>query len=119
MGMDLRHPGERIQTLVWAEPGRRLGTDAEAALSLLLRNGGADPQHRGGFTCRELTILFADLRGLIAISNRHPPETVLQGLNRCLVTMNEVGFPHQGTIDKVIGDPIIAPFRETPAGQNP
>src|SRR5260221_5836396 len=115
--MDLRHTVDRIQTLVSAETGRRLGTDAEAALSLLLRNGGADPQHRGGFTCRELTILFADLRGFMAISNRYPPETVLQVLNRCLVTMIEVGFGTQGTIDKFMGDPIHAHFNQTPSGK--
>src|SRR5258706_13236936 len=119
MGMDLRHPGERIQTLVWAEPGRRLGTDAEAALSLLLRNGGADPQHRGGFTSRELTILFADLRGFMAISNRYPPETVLQVLNRCLVTMIDVVFAHEGMIDKFMGDSIMAHFSESASGKAP
>src|SRR5260221_219670 len=118
-GMDLRHTVDRIQPLVSAETGRRLGTDAEAALSLLLRTGGADPQHRGGFTCRELTILFADLRGFMAISNRYPPETVLQVLNRCLVTMIEVVFAHEGTIDKFMGDSIMAHFSETPSGKDP
>ena len=117
--MDLRHTVDRIQTLVSAETGRRLGTDAEAALSLLLRNGGADPQHRGGFTCRELTILFADLRGFMAISNRYPPETVLQVLNRCLVTMIDVVFAHEGMIDKFMGDSIMAHFSESASGKAP
>ena len=67
--MDLRLTVDRIQSLVSAETGRRLGTDAEAALSQLLRNGAIYPQRNDGFTRRELTILFADLRGFMAISN--------------------------------------------------
>jgi len=118
-GMDLRNTVDRIQSLVSAETGRRLGTDAEAALSQLLRNGATYPQRNDGFTCRELTILFADLRGFMAIWNRYPPETVLQVLNRCLVTMIEVVFAHEGTIDKFMGDSIMAHFGETPSGKDP
>src|SRR2546428_53984 len=117
--MDLQRTVDRIQSLVSAETGRRLGTDAEAALSQLLRNGAIYPQRNDGFTRRELTILFADLRGFMAISNRYPPETVLQVLNRCLVTMIEVVFAHEGTIDKFMGDSIMAHFSETPPGKDP
>jgi len=117
--MDLRHTVDRIQSLVSAETGRRLGTDAEAALSLLLRNGATYPQRNDGFTSRELTILFADLRGFMAIASRYPPETVLQVLNRCLVTMIEVVFAHDGTIDKFMGDSIMAHFSETASGKDP
>src|SRR5947209_11761924 len=117
--MDLRLTVDRIQSLVSAETGRRLGTDAEVALSQLLRNGAPYPPRNDGFTRRELTILFADLRGFMAISNRYPPETVLQVLNRCLVTMIEVVFAHEGTIDKFMGDSIMAHFSETPSGKDP
>jgi len=117
--MDLRLTVDRIQSLVSAETGRRLSTDAEAALSQLLRNGATYPPRNDGFTCRELTILFADLRGFMAISNRYPPETVLQVLNRCLVMMIEVVFAHEGTIDKFMGDSIMTHFSETPSGQDP
>ena len=81
--MDLRHTVDRIQALVSAETGRRLGPDAETALSQLLRNSGSgNGQRQDGFAYRELTILFADLRGFMAISDRYPPRTVLQVLNR-------------------------------------
>jgi adenylate cyclase len=117
--MDLRHTVDRIQNLVSAETGRRLGAEAEATLSQLLRNGSAYPQRSDGFARRELTILFADLRGFMAITNRYPPETVLQVLNRCLVRMIEVVCSHEGTIDKFMGDSIMAHFSEMPSGQDP
>jgi len=119
-GMDLRHTLDRIQTLVSAETGRRLGASAEAALSQLLHNAAnPEPPRQDGFITRELTILFADLRGFMAISNRYPPETVLHVLNRCLVAMIEVVFAHHGTIDKFMGDSIMAHFGDSPGSEDP
>ena len=118
--MDLRHTVDRIQSLVSAETGRRLGSNAEDALSQLLRTAANDaPARDERFTSRELTILFADLRGFMAISNRYPPETVLQVLNRCLVTMIDVVFAHEGMIDKFMGDSIMAHFSESASGKAP
>ena len=118
--MDLRRTVDRIQSLVSAETGRRLGLNAEDALSQLLRTAANDAApSEGSFTARELTVLFADLRGFMAISNRHPPETVLQVLNRCLVTMIDVVFAHEGLIDKFMGDSIMAHFSESASGKEP
>ena len=118
--MDLRHTVDRIQSLVSAETGRRLGSSAEEALSQLLRTAANDePPREGRFTSRELTILFADLRGFMAISNRYPPETVLKVLNRCLVTMIDVVFTHAGTVDKFMGDSIMAHFGDAPGAEDP
>jgi adenylate cyclase len=118
--MDLRRTVDRIQSLVSADTGRRLGTNAEATLSKLLRNvASGNAQGQDGFVHRELTILFADLRGFMAISDRYPPEIVLQVLNPCLVTMIEVVFAHEGKIDKFMGDSIMAHFGETASGKEP
>jgi adenylate cyclase len=119
-GMDLRHTVDRIQSIVSAETGQRLGVQAEDAVTRVLRNvvnGGLLGED--GFTSRELTILFADVRGFTALSDRHAPEVVLKVLNRCLITMIEVVFAHEGTIDKFMGDSIMVLFGERPSGNGP
>jgi adenylate cyclase len=118
--MDLRLTVDRIQNLVTAETGRRLGADAEVALSKLLRHvASGNGQGQDGFAHRELTILFADLRGFMSISDKYPAEVVLRVLNRCLVTMTEVVFAHEGTIDKFMGDSLMVRFSDAPSGKDP
>jgi adenylate cyclase len=118
--MDLQGTVDRIQSLVSAETGQRLGADAEAVLSKLLRNvASGNQQNQVGFAHRELTILFADLRGFTAISDRYPAEVVLRVLNRCLVTMTQVVIAHEGTIDKFMGDSLMVRFSEAGSGKDP
>src|SRR5690242_7170557 len=118
--MDLRRTVDRIQHLVSTETGRRLGIQAEDALAKLLRNVASGNLHgEDGFTSREVTILFADLRGFTALSDRHPADIVLKVLNRCLITMIEVVFSHGGTVDKFMGDSIMVLFGERAGGGEP
>jgi adenylate cyclase len=118
--MDLRHTVDRIQSIVSAETGQRLGIQAEDAVTRLLRNVvSGQLLGEDGFTSRELTILFADVRGFTALSDRNPPDIVLKVLNRCLITMIEVVFAHEGTIDKFMGDSIMVLFGERPGAKDP
>ena len=59
---------------------------------------------------RQVTVLFSDIRGFTAISEQLPPEELLRILNRYLDTMVEAIVANGGTIDKFIGDAVMANF---------
>nr|WP_137677132.1 CHASE2 domain-containing protein [Parerythrobacter lutipelagi] len=57
---------------------------------------------------RVLTMLFTDLEGFTRISHSQPPRTTARILNHYLDEMSEIILAHQGTIDKYVGDAIVA-----------
>lgn len=59
---------------------------------------------------REVTILFADIQGFTTISERLSPTEVAGLLNDFFSLMTEIIFKHGGTLDKYIGDAIMAIF---------
>ena len=76
-----------------------------AVAARLLRDGSA----LGGEE-REVTILFADLRGFTTLSETLPPREVVTLLNRYLDRMSAAIEAEGGVIDKFIGDEIMALF---------
>jgi adenylate cyclase len=63
-----------------------------------------------GGSRREVTMLFADIRGFTAMSERHAPEEMVVTLNEYFEVMVDVLFRHGGTLDKYVGDEIIGLF---------
>jgi len=57
---------------------------------------------------RELTVLFSDIRNFTSIAESMPPPELSKLMNFYLTAMTEVIQKHRGTIDKYIGDAIMA-----------
>lgn len=57
---------------------------------------------------RELTVLFADIRGFTSISERLSPQELSELLNLFLTPLTKVIYDERGTIDKYIGDCIMS-----------
>ena len=57
---------------------------------------------------RQVTVLFTDIEGFTTFAETHSPDLVAQRLNEVLSALTQVVFDHCGTLDKYIGDAVMA-----------
>jgi adenylate cyclase len=59
---------------------------------------------------REMTVLFSDIRGFTTVTERGNPEELVSQLNEYFSRMVEIVFRNKGTVDKFVGDMVMALF---------
>jgi adenylate cyclase len=75
----------------------------------VMQEVAANPESvRLGGEKREMTVLFSDLRGFTSYSETIDPQELVHILNQYLTEMTDVIFHHRGTVDKYMGDAIMA-----------
>lgn len=65
-------------------------------------------QLRLGGELRDITVMFTDIRGFTSISEQLKPDELIQMMNDFLTPMSDIVMSNRGTIDKYMGDAMMA-----------
>ena len=75
----------------------------------LLRDAAAD-ESTPPAEARDVTLLFADIRGFTGLCSSHPPQLILDLLNEYFACMTEIIDDNSGTVNQFLGDAVLAVF---------
>ncbi|MBI4832612.1 MAG: GAF domain-containing protein [Candidatus Lindowbacteria bacterium] len=78
-----------------------------AVVEMLMKN---PEDWKPGGTLQKVTVLFSDIRGFTTMSSKMSPNEIMEMLNEYFDEMTRIIFAHQGTLDKFMGDGIMAIF---------
>lgn len=78
---------------------------AQSVIETMLESGQLP---KFGGERREITVLFSDIRGFTTFTEKHSSHDVVRKLNEYLTSMVDVIFKNAGTLDKFVGDEIMA-----------
>lgn len=106
MATDLRSYRDELvqQTRIRADLSRYISPDLVEKVV-----NDEEPMKLGGER-REVSVLFADVVAFTPLAEKHPPEAVVAILNELFTFLTEIVFKHGGTVDKFIGDCVMAVF---------
>ena len=103
---------------LWQNKGNALNSDPIALEKELRRAIARSSMISQPSESRRVTILLSDLRGFTATTERHSALAMVEALNRYLEKMSEIILHHGGSIDKFMGDSIMALFGAPDPMQN-
>lgn len=91
--------GERLELMKFVSRGTV--SAIQSADESGMRRGGAR---------RRVSVIFTDIRGYTAFSERVPPEVVIEALNSYFDVQTDIVERHGGDVDKFVGDALVAVF---------
>ena len=91
-------------------PGSSVGTETSTDSTVPTADLASARKH--------VTVVFADISGFTAMSEKLDPEEVSTMMNDCLTQMADIVIGYQGHVDKFIGDCIMALFGAPVAHEN-
>ncbi len=98
----------RRQEIVRSNLLRQFSPQVAGRLEKMLKE--TEQWQLGGSRAEPVTILVSDIRGFTALSAQMEPDEVVQMLNELFGVCIPIIFQHSGTVDKFVGDSILAVF---------
>ena len=83
------------------------GVFAKYVNPTLVENILENPPELGGVD-KDITVFFSDIRGFTSLSERMTPQALVNHLNNYLTAMTDIILAYRGTLDKYVGDEIMA-----------
>lgn len=102
LDLDASERKVREETAIRTQLGRYLPQQLVAGIA------EGDPETSLTSGRRQVSVMFADIASFTALAEREPPDKVVALLNQLFTIMTEIVFRHGGTVDKLIGDCMMA-----------